>query len=165
MALKQWRIPLIGDYSSRLGVASKDRRFKNVIFDYHKNEDGQTEVRVSKRPGLVVNDADASGAGRGIYHWKGSIYKVVGSILYKDGTAIKSDLTNSTGLVRWTEEHNTDLLIFQDGDEIVTVTTGDTVTEQADADIPANQVKGIVHMDTYIFVMDNNGFIYNSDLT
>lgn len=154
---------LASEYTTRLGSTSKDVRFKNTHFDVADTSSGK-RIYINKRPGVAVNAAAATGAGRGIYAWKGNIYKVVGSILYKNNTSIKSNLTNSTGLVQWTEEHLTDVLVFRDNDKIVTVTTGDTVTEQADAQIPTGLVPGIAYLDTYIFVMTSDGLIYNCDV-
>lgn len=157
-------IALQGGYSSRLGSVSKDRRQKNCIYDYVENDKGEVEKWTVKRSGFTQHLSDTAAAGRGIYQWKGLLYAVIGSVLYKDGVSIKSNLTNSTGLVQWTEEHKTDLLIFRDGDKIVTVNVGDSVTELTDGDIPTSLVPGIVTLDTFVFVMNTDGEIYNSNL-
>jgi len=163
MAVRTEKLPLFGQYSSRLGSTSKDLRLKNVVVDPSKGADGETDVYLTKRPGMTQHSSDTAAAGRGIYEWKGNLYIVLGNKLYKDSVQIGSTLTNSAGLVYFTEEHKTDLLVIQDGDKIIT-TDGSTFTEQTDGDIPSSQVPGVVYIDTYICVMNVNGEVYNSDL-
>ena len=163
MALRISRLALAGEYNNRLGVTTKDRRYKNVMFDISTNESGEKVVSVVKRPGMSESTAVTAAAGRGIYHFKSNIYTVIGNKLYKDGVQLGSNLTNSTGLVHFTEEHKTDLLIIQDGDKLIK-TNGTTVTELTDAQIPTGQVDGIVNLNTYVLTMNSDGEIYNSDL-
>lgn len=174
------RLPLFGTYSTRLGDTSKDQRFKNCFLELVKAPRvnvgqsgvvegvGEHKFYVVKRPGFSDSiDTTHTAAGRGIYTWKGNKYSVIGDRIYKESSEITSAgsrLNNTTGRVYFTEEHKTDLLIIQDGDDIWTINASDTITEQTDADIPSNQVPGIVHMDTYIFVMNSDGEIYNSDV-
>ena len=168
------RVPLYGQYSTRPdGTTAKDSRFKNVYPELVQSPrllgNQQTDTTVyywCKRPGLSssIDHSDAN-EGRGCYTWNGFKYVVIADSIYKDGSAIASNtLTNSTGKVYFTENTTNSLLVIKDNDKIITITTGDVVTEEADADIPTNLVPGIVSLDTYIFVMDTTGIIYDSDV-
>lgn len=162
MTIRSARIPFAGEYGNRLGSTSKDRRYKNVLFDVIRGEDGPLVYAV-KRPGMSQHSSVTAGAGRGCYQWKGSLYSVVGNTVYKDGVSVGT-VTNTTGLCYFTEEHKTDLLVIQDGSKIIKITAADVLTELTDAQIPTSQVPGIVSLDTYVLVMNEDGEIYNSDL-
>ena len=170
------KIPLFGTYSTRAGDTSKDQRFKNVFLEkieaprIQGREEGLGEhiFSVIKRPGMSdAFDTTNVAAGRGMYTWKSNIYSVMGDRIYKgttEITALGNRLAGTTGRVYFAEEHKVDLLVLKAGDKIWTITAGDVVTLQTDADIPTGLVGGIVNMDTYIFVMNGDGEIYNSDV-
>lgn len=173
------RVPLFGAYNTRLGNTSKDQRFKNCFLELIRAPRLDTQAgnqaegagdhifRIIKRPGYSVkHNTTHVAAGRGLYSWKGNLYSVIGNRVFKGTTDLNSAarLATTTGKVYFTEEHKTDLLVIQAGDEICTVNASDTFTIQGDADIPTGLVGGIVHMDTYIFVMNGDGEIYNSDV-
>lgn len=60
----------------------------------------------------------------------------------------------------------TDYLFVKNGTDAWVLTFGfpGTLTLVSDADYPASTVPGCAHLDGYIFVMDEDGVIYNSDL-
>lgn len=173
------RVPLFGAYNTRLGNTSKDLRFKNVFLEMIKAPRLDTQAgnqaegagshifRAIKRPGYSVkHNTTHVASGRGLYQWKGNLYSVIGNRVYKGTTDLNSSarLSTTTGKVYFTEEHKVDLLIIQAGDQICTINASDTFAILGDGDIPTSQVGGIVHMDTYIFVMNEDGEIYNSDV-
>ena len=158
------RIALYGHPGNRDGTTGKDQLYKNVYLESMAQGSPVEKVayKAVKRPGMSQHLTDTAGAGRGMYGWKDKLYSIIGNDLYKDGVLIEGSLTNSTGLVSFTEQAVADLLIIKDGDKLITVTTGDAVTELTDEHIPTSLVQGVVSLDTYIFVMNTTGEIYNS---
>lgn len=175
------RVPLYGHTMSRDSSADKDQRFINCFpevmptgkLDQDKTKDVDDEdlrkVFVTKRPGLEEADTTATAAGRGIYSWNGSLYAVVGDTVYKDGSAITgTTLDDTTGRVNFDVTQSSTKLIIGDPDNtlIYTVATDDTITKVTDSggDLPTSMLPGIVHLDGYTCVMDNDSSIYNSVL-
>jgi hypothetical protein len=170
MAIK--RIPLVGTISDRSASAGKDQRFKNCFPEFltmaNPSETSKKSVEqawVIKRPGLTEDATTAVAAGRGLYSWNGNLWAVVGNKVYKDGSAIGGTLNTSSGRVYMdSAADGTGLLIINDGGDLYTVNTSDTLATLADGDIPAATVAGAVVLDQYLFVMDSDGVIYNSDV-
>ena len=165
-------IPLIGLPLQR-GTGTGDQRYVNVIFEKIKNPlTGGETAYVIKRPGLENFSQPPAGAavGRGLYYWKGSdkIYSVFGDKLYSNTTE-KATLATSTGRVWFTETSptsSTRLLIVSDGTDLYHIETNDTVTqidENDDAQFPQANLGCVVFFDTYIFLGQSDGEIWNTD--
>lgn len=127
------RLPLFGSASTRSGTSLKDQRFINCILESYKNETVR-EVTTSlfKRPGLSEQYTTATGEGRGIIYFDGSVYAVVGNKVYKcPSTSPIITLTNSTGKVGMKLGDSVDLgqyLFICDGVKAWIVETDGTVT-------------------------------------
>lgn len=174
------RLPIFGAYTTRLGNTNKDQRFKNCFLELIRAPRLDTQAgnqaegagshifRAVKRPGYSVkHNTTHTAAGRGLYAWKGNLYSVIGDRVYKGTTEVTGGgnrLSTTTGRAFFTEQHKTDLLVIKAGDQICTVTTGDTFTILTDPQIPTSLVAGIIYLDYYILVMNGDGEIYNSDV-
>lgn len=173
------RIPLAGFTMYRDSGADKDQAFINcfpeimpvgkVAKDKDQDDDTQEIAYVTKRPGLEDSGATTqTAAGRGIISWQGSLYAVVGDTIYKDGSALATTLDDITGRVSFDVTQSNNKLIIGDTSNtlLYTVQTDDTVTKVTDSggDLPTSMLPGIVHLDGYTFVMDNDSSIHNSAL-
>jgi len=76
------RLPLFSMPSNRIDDPTTDARLINGYVEKTKEGD----LHVYKRGGLSVVTT-LSGAGRGVYNWKGNIYAIFGTTLYKDGVS------------------------------------------------------------------------------
>lgn len=166
--MKAARLPLVATPKSRQFSLQEDGWLKNVWVEIFDEAGGQSSVAaVIKRPGVEeAFDTTNVATGRGMYAWSENeqLYSVVGSGLYK-GTSLLQTLNNSTGRVYWTEvQGGTPRVVLKDGDDVWTVTTGDTVTEITDVNLQDNLVAGILNIDGYVTVMDTDGSIQHSEV-
>jgi hypothetical protein len=129
----------------------------------------ENEFNIVKRPGMS-EDRDyspASNTGRGVYSWEGDLYAIWGDKVYKAGSALTGTLAGSTGRCYFDETGGaTPKLIIQDADagELYSVTTGGTLANLSDTDVPTTQAPGVVVFDQYVCVMDSSvAQIWNSD--
>ena len=131
-ALKSFRVPLVGAFQNRNGVADKDQRFINCFPESRKNDITETKkIYLYQRPGLNPINTVASGQeGRGIHHWNGYTYSVFGNKIYKGTTAIKT-IGSSTGMcsIEVGTTPSEDVLVVADGTLVYVIEANDTVTE------------------------------------
>lgn len=131
--LETVRIPILGSPGNRGTTASKDQRFVNGYFWQIKNPlTGKEIYYFVKRPGLSQNvrPAGATAVGRGIYSWKGSIYSVGGTKIYKGSTDLGVTLRTSTGLCGFAETRpgaTTQYLGVNDGTDLYLIATDASV--------------------------------------
>ena len=153
------RLPIIGNMQTRKADVDVDLYYKNC---YPEGVDAQNPF-VIKRPGYSSHiAAPGTGVGRGVYQWRGYLYSVVHDTLYKDGVSIGT-LNTTTGPVYFTETGGgSPKLVLQDKTDGWIVNTSDTVTEITDVDFPANLADGIAFMDQFVFLLDENGNVWNS---
>lgn len=133
------------------------------------------KLRPTQRPSIDISE-DSNGAGlthlndrgRGIYYWEqnSKLYIVHDNDVYHTSQQTGNDIGNiSTGTERVTilETIGTPRLVILDAenDEGYVVSTGETVTAIA-SNFPSTLAHGGVILDTYLFVMDEDGIIYNS---
>lgn len=155
------RLPLVGTVTDRDGSSSKDQRFYNCF----PESLGRQHLFVSKRPGMQEEYAETAGAGRGITTFEGNLYYIIGDTIYKNGSALGSTLNSSSGRCYFARRGGgTPLLIINDKSDLYTLNTSDTLTTISDGDYPTSTVAGVEHLDQYVFVMDNDGIIYNSNV-
>lgn len=166
------RIPLVGNHTNRLASASKDQIFYNVVIDGIKNallgEKAENRIFINKRGAFVVDTTvvGGGGTGRGLYYWErtGKVYSVIDSKLYSNTSELFT-FTTSTGTCWFTEATgSSDLLIVGDGVDLITVSTGDVVTDIVDVDLPTTPITPI-SMDGYVFVVKSGtDELYNSNV-
>lgn len=161
------RIPIIGDMLFRNATASKDQRWVNGYFDVFKNPATNREhYYFTKRAGTSQNirPSGTSGTGRGVYYWKGAIYSVIGTKIYKNSTDLGVTLTTSTGRCGFQETRpgaTTQYLCVNDGVKLFCIATSGAVTTVT-VNFPTPNTTDIVYFDTYMFVLDANGNLFNS---
>jgi len=133
---------------------------------------------VTQRPSFdLFEDASshiADGRGRAITYWDGNdaLYIVNNGTLYKNSqsNSISSALTAGTKKCKFVLLDTLLCLFDAENNQAFTITTSDVVTEITDVDFPPNQTPAIrlafgsVVLDGYVFVLGENGTIYNSDL-
>jgi hypothetical protein len=155
------RIPFIGNPTNRDTVTSKDQRFINAYFDVVKRTDGEKTFLLVKRPGYAQNTApSASATGRGIYSWRGDLYTVYGTKIYKNTTDLGVTLTTSTGICGINETRPgaaTQYLAINDGAKLYLISTTGVVTTVVT--MPAN-TGHLIYFDQYFFVLTTTNAIY-----
>ena len=168
---KSWsveRSPFFGVTTLR-GDTTKDQRYVNMMIERLENKDsGSARFFATKRPGSILHSTvSPTGAGRGMYSWKGNLYSCVGDKVYKNGVALAVTLTTTTGLLSWSETSGiaaVQRLSFNDGAFLYCIKTDDTVTKVTDGDYPLTDNVGMVEFfDGYTIVATTTGIIYNSD--
>lgn len=133
-------------------------------------------VYVSQRPAIDIleyaSDTVSDARGRGTYFWgyDGNLYFINDDTVYKNSYGTTID-TISSGTNRVYIMELDDLLIILDpeNDEGWTITSAGTLTQISDAQFPpeASPAVGLAHggavLDGYLFVLGEDGSIYNSD--
>lgn len=136
-------------------------------------------AQVTQRPSIDVSE-DSTGSGlshlndraRGIYYWENNakLYIVHDNDMYatnqQTGSSVSSGLTAGTERVAIFETIGTPRLVILDAEnnEGWVMSTGETVAAINDAQFPSTLTHGGAILDTYLFVMDEDGLIYNSDV-
>lgn len=138
------RINLLDPPEYRNTNSAKDQRYVNGFFDPVYNQIKKSmDFFFTKRPGLSRNIQPSGGAGigRGIYSWKGALYSVIGTQIYKNSTNLGVTLTTSTGRIDFAETRpgaTTQFLGVNDGISLYLITTTGTVTVLNNVAISAN---------------------------
>lgn len=90
---KPFRLPLVADPQNRDTTSLRDAKLINGYIE----KQGESEVWVYKRPGFqsTTGGSASPGTGRGVSNWQGNLYSVVGTSLYKNGTAVGSGITGT----------------------------------------------------------------------
>jgi len=169
------RIPLTADLQiedfSGATITKTSSKMVNTIVE--KNLSGSNDrLYITQRPGFNIRE-DASvytsdSKGRGIYFWETSnnLYIVNDSSIYKatqNSTPIGT-ISSGTTTVLFKEIGGVLVLIDPENNQAWTITTGDVVTQITHAAFPTTLAGGGVFLDQYLFLMDDDGVIYNSDL-
>lgn len=137
------------------------------------------KFKVTQRPSIDITE-DSTDANhthlvdkaRGIYYWeqKSTLYLVHDDTVYKDSqlvaNALSATITSGTERVTILEDAITPSLIILDaqGNKGWSMATNETITEINDAQFPSTLTQGGAILDTYLFVMDEDGYIYHSDV-
>jgi hypothetical protein len=159
-------MPLIHQPTEREPGSGKDTILKNIHVErLLETSESEGSMYAVKRWGLTLANAEASAEGRGIYVWKGFVYAIIGNTVYKDGTSIGT-LSSSTGRVSFDQAFDgSGLLVINDGNNtLYTIDTADTITALTDPQLPSTILHGIVVLDQYAFIMDNQGNVHNSEI-
>jgi hypothetical protein len=152
------------------GVTEYDSGMTNVVI--HKKGD---KFRGTQRPSIDISEAAAdltvntmNDRGRGIYYWENNskLYIVHDNDVYatsQDTAPLTSAISAGTERVTILEAIGTPLLIFLDAenDEGWTMVVGETISAIG-SNFPPTLCHGGAILDTYLFVMDEDGKIYNS---
>lgn len=154
------RLPLIPTIVTRDATLDRSARLINGFTE----RTARDEQWVFKRPGLTTYQASAGAAtGRGVYNWRGNIYSIFGSTIYKDGVSHGTGLNTSGAYTFSASLGGTPRLFFKNGAAAYT-TDGTTVTAVSDADYPAATVPGSAYLDGTTYVMTSAAAIRGSDI-
>lgn len=133
--LQTVRVPLYTDaYFRPPRATSSDSRVVNAFLEKLETANtGSVMYTVIKRPALAAYTRPTGGdaTGRGIYSWKGNMYSVFGSSIYKDTTLLISNMGTSTGICYFTETNPsapTEYLAVNDGSWLYLIDTSGGVT-------------------------------------
>lgn len=162
------RIPFLETPHARDIESGKDLRFVNGFFEPIKNViKNKLDYFFLKRPGLSQNIQPSGGAaiGRGVYVWKGNVYSVFGTQIYKGSVNLGITLTTSTGRCYFAETRPgavTQYLSINDGIKLYAIKTDNTVTTIT-TNFPSPNTRDLVYMDTYLFTLDTSANLWNSN--
>jgi len=153
------RLPMVAAPENRDETTAKDARIINSYIE--RAPDGQ-QYWWYRRPGLLTN-LTQSGDGYGSYNWKGDIYEVFGTTLYKNGTSLGT-VDGTAGVYQFTScLGSTPRLVLGNGVKGYTY-DGTTLAQITDSNFPTTFVKGWAFLDGTVYVMDSGAHIYGSDL-
>lgn len=156
------------------GINEYESGLTNCVI--HKSAD---KMRITQRPSIDMSEDTTDGnhahlvdRGRGLYYWEqnNTLYIVHDKEVYKDSQLVANKLSANitTGSERVTilEDQITPLLIILDSENNKgwTMATNETVTQITDAQFPSTLAHGGAVLDNYLFVMDEDGYIYNSNV-
>ena len=169
------RIPLTPDLHisafNGATITEKDAGITNGIVEKRGDV-----LYTTQRPSIDVFD-DAStnvsdARGRAIYYWDAAddLYLLNNDTIYKNnhGSTVSSSPTAGTKKCKFIEAGGKLVLLDAENDQGFTITTGDVVTEITDTDFPPKQTPAVplayggASLDTYLFVLGEDGVIYNS---
>ena len=156
------RLPLMVVTSNRDGNTHKDAKLVNCYLE----GDETGELWIYKRPGLAVDSVVAAGElGMGAYFWRGSVYTIFGSALYRNGTEIGTGLNTAGGVYRFDSNLGaTPQLIFGNGIATYTYIEGGAIVGPLPPDFPVLVVKGFAYLNGYEYVMTPDAYVHNSAL-
>jgi hypothetical protein len=157
------RLPLVIVPGNRDTTAGKDAKLVN---GYVEKVD-ESSFQLYKRPGYVSTGVShGAGAAAGLYNWKGDLYGVWGTALYKNGSVIGT-VDSSNGRYQFNQTAglsiSVDRLYLSNGVHGYTW-DGTTFAQIIDANYPATTVKGSAYLDGTLYVMDTTGAIWGSSL-
>lgn len=135
-------------------------------------------IYTTQRPSIdVFEDASVNvsdARGRAVYYWDAAsdLYFLNNDTIYKNSHAsvVSSSPTAGTKKCKFIEAGGVLVLLDAENNQGFTITTGDVVTEITDTDFPPNQTPAIglayggASLDKYLFVLGEDGIIYNSAL-
>lgn len=156
------RWPLLVSPANRDETTSKDARLINCYIE----QDPEQNIQVYKRPGLLVDTALVTGQGRGVYNWKGDIYAIVGSTLYKNGSAVAgaTTLDTSNGNYRFDSCLGaTNRLLMSNGVAAYTYEPAGGFAA-VDASYPLPSCKGFAYLNGITYVLKTNANIQGSPI-
>ena len=169
---KTERVNFIGGPEQRTGgTSTKDQQFINFFPEMLVSPiSNSRHYYLQQRGGLVYNLSTATGTGRGVYYYNGSIFSVVGNQLYRNSTAIQT-LSTSTGTVGFQEYSGLlNYLIVLDGVSGWVINSTNVVTKITSPNFPTPHVVQSAYLDGYLFVVkvgtdDLNNCVLNDPFT
>jgi hypothetical protein len=164
------RLPLVVETSNRGSSTNFDARLVNCYIEVSSQE----ELYIYKRPGLLPYQLVAdSEIGRGVFFWRGAVYSIFGSTLYRNGVSVATGLDTTTGgAVAGNGVYKFDQIlgatpkmILGNGVKTYAYTDAGGLTADLhtiDTDYPILVVKGFAYLNGPIYVMDPFAKIWGS---
>jgi hypothetical protein len=122
---------------------------------------------LTQRPSININEIAATAKGRAVYFWDSNnvLYLLNDDTIYKNtyASAIGTTITSGTQKCKFLQLNTLLILIDPQDNKGYTITTADGVTAIGGS-FPADIAHGGAILDGYLFVMDSDGTIWNSDL-
>lgn len=135
------------------------------------------KIEVTQRPSIdIFEDAEAAsgldGRGRGVYYWEqnSTLYFVENDTVYRDSySTTVGTITAGTERICFYEGLDSignPVLILVDAanNNAKKITTAHTLTAYTPTNFPSTLVQGGAVLDGYLFFMDEEGIIYNTNL-
>lgn len=152
------RWPLVIGPENRDDSTQKDARLVNAFME--KQADGSSWI--FKRPGLRRHE-EIGGNGLGVFNWRGNIYAVFGTTLYRNGVSIGT-VDSSGGVYRFSQTlGGTPRLVLGNGVSAYTW-DGTTFAEITDVDFPATFLKGWAYINGTTYVGRSDAGIQGSEV-
>lgn len=164
------RMGFVENPQARSGTdKTKDQRIVNFYPELIQEAQGarSKEYTINSRPGTVYSaSGGAAAAGRGIVYFNSSLFTVIGTNVYRNGTTMGVTLGTSTGHIGFTQFNGTyTSLILLDGVKGWEIKLDNSITQIVDADFPTPHVPFPVFIDGYLLVAKaGTDDLYNSDL-
>jgi len=162
-------------YVGATSLSIKDQKYVNCFPEKVTNKiTGKVKTYVTKRPGFAVLNTPSTGnVGSAIKVWSVNSDKVISafgavtSTIY-DGTSSLGDITGKAYAIEETKIGATPYVVIMSENNTAWYSTGAAPSQITDGQYPGNDSRTVigkpVFVDGYMFVMDNTGRIYNSDL-
>ena len=157
------RLPLVLATSNRDSSTAKDAKLVNCYME----TDESGEVNIYKRPGLLTaSTVDVGAIGRGVFYWRGDVYSIFGSVLYKNSTSVGTGLNTSNGIYRFSQILGAvPKMTLMNGAKAYAYWVAGGLTaalDTIDADFPATTVKGWAYLNGAMYVMTSGAVIWGS---
>lgn len=154
------RLPLITKLAPRDNNLLADSRLVNALAEPDENS---KEWNIRKRFGFGPPTTPSPGAaGQGMFGWKGNNYSVFGGSFYQGVTQKATGLDTTNGQYRFgVIGNNPGYLVLGNGVKAYHY-DGTTFAQINDVNFPASFVKGWAYLDSYTYVMDGRGQIWES---
>lgn len=152
-------------------ITEQSSYMQNAMVEKHQSDTGD-RMTVTQRPAIdMIEDASANtvdATGRGIYRWdiNNADYFINNDTIYKGGYTTTIG-TISAGMNRCSfHEVGTRLVIVDpENNEVWTIVQAtDVLAKVTDLDLPTSIAGRAVTLDGYLFLIDDDGIIYQSDL-
>jgi hypothetical protein len=153
-------LPLVAKPNNRGANLLTDARLVNTLAEM--SEDGKGwEIR--KRFGFsLAATPNANTSGQGQFGWKGANYSIFGGNFYQNTTQIATGLDTTNGVYRFQiVGNNPGYLVMGNGVKAYWY-NGTTFAQITDSNFPASFVKGFAYLDSYMYVMDGQGQIWEA---
>jgi hypothetical protein len=154
------KLPLVTQLTNRDETLLKDARLVNALAE--PSDDGKG-FEIRKRFGFsLAATPNANTSGQGQFGWKGNNYSVFGGAFYQNTTQIATGLDTTNGVYRFQiVGNNPGYLVLGNGVKAYWY-NGTTFAQITDANFPASFVKGFAYLDSYLYVMDGHGQIWEA---
>ena len=151
-------------------ITEQSSYMSNVMVEQHSSDTGDRMI-VTQRPAIdMVEDASgtvADGKGRGIYRWdsEDADYFINDDTVYKAGyTTIIGTISSGTDRCSFHEVGDRLIIVDPENNEVWTITLLDILSQVTDVDLPSTIAGKAVTLDGYLFIIDDTGVIWHSDL-
>lgn len=159
---KRW--PLVISPDNRADSTNKDARLVNCYMEKQEDQEGGYEIY--KRPGVLRQSQPSGGAaaGRGMWNWRGDIYAVFGTHLYKNGSSVGT-VDGTNGVYRFDSCLGaTPKLQLGNGVKAYNYDAGAGLVQITDGDFPSAFCKGWAYIDGTSYILRPDAGLQGDDI-